>query len=131
MAIIQYVGRQPGDRSAGSADDVCRLDPRRMSAGTLGRMRYRRMPIETESLEEFGYDRIRFNLAESSISDTPLRDLHVELDDLVLMYGDHLGQPAAHFRLGYGWPTPSRLSAGLAGLSATLSTVLDEHVAVP
>ena len=31
----------------------------------------RRMPIEAESPEQFGYERIRFNLAESSIGDTP------------------------------------------------------------
>jgi aspartate/methionine/tyrosine aminotransferase len=43
--------------------------------------------------------------------------------------GHWFGQPAAHFRLGYAWPTPSQLSAGLAGLSAALSTVLDEHAA--
>ena len=51
------------------------------------------MPIEVESPEQFGYERIRHNLAESSVADTPLRDLGVELDDLVLMYGDHLGRP--------------------------------------
>ena len=51
------------------------------------------MPIEAESPEQFGYERIRFNLAESSVADTPLRDLAVPLDDLVLMYGDHMGRP--------------------------------------
>ncbi len=51
------------------------------------------MPIEAELPEQFGYDRIRYNLAESSVADTPLRDLGVDLDDLVLMYGDHLGRP--------------------------------------
>jgi len=51
------------------------------------------MPIEAESPEQFGYDRIVRNLAESSVADTPLRDLGVVLDDLVLMYGDHLGRP--------------------------------------
>ena len=51
------------------------------------------MPIEAESPEELGYARIRANLAESSVADTPLRDLGVGLDDLVLMYGDHLGRP--------------------------------------
>jgi aspartate/methionine/tyrosine aminotransferase len=51
------------------------------------------MAIEFESPEEFGYDRIRHNLAESSTADTPLRDLDVALDDLVLMYGDHRGAP--------------------------------------
>lgn len=56
-------------------------------------MRYRRMPIEIESPEALGYDRIRYNLAESSVSDVRLRDLSVALDDLVLQYGDHLGHP--------------------------------------
>jgi aspartate/methionine/tyrosine aminotransferase len=54
---------------------------------------YRRMPIESESPEQFGYERIRANLAESSVADTPLGELGVELDDLVLMYGDHQGRP--------------------------------------
>ena len=49
------------------------------------------MPIEVESPEEFGYDRIRCNLAESSFTDTPLRELGVRLDELVLMYHDHRG----------------------------------------
>ncbi len=51
------------------------------------------MPIEVEAPEALGYDRIRFNLAESSVSDLRLRDLSVALDDLVLQYGDHLGHP--------------------------------------
>ncbi len=55
---------------------------------------YRRMAIEVESPEQLGYGRIRCNLAESSVADMRLRDLHVALDDLVLMYGDHLGHPA-------------------------------------
>lgn len=49
------------------------------------------MPIEVEAPEALGYDRIRHNLAESSVSDLRLRDLSVALDDLVLQYGDHLG----------------------------------------
>lgn len=70
-------------------------------------MDYRRMAIEVESPEEFGYDRIRHNLAESSTADTPLRDLDVALDDLVLMYGDHRGAPG--------------LRAAIAAAGATLS----------
>jgi aspartate/methionine/tyrosine aminotransferase len=54
-------------------------------------MDYHRMPIEIESPEEVGYDRIRCNLAESSVADARLGDLGVALADLVLMYGDHLG----------------------------------------
>ncbi len=56
-------------------------------------MDYRRMPIEIESPEQLGYERIRCNLAESSVADMALRDLDVALDDLVLMYGDHVGHP--------------------------------------
>ncbi len=67
-------------------------------------MDYRRMPIEAESPEQFGYDRIRSNLAESSVADTPLRDLGVELDDLVLMYGDHLGRPGLRTAIAAGGP---------------------------
>ena len=54
-------------------------------------MKYRRMPIEEESPEEFGYDRIRFNLTESSVRDRSLADLGIELRDLLLFYGDHVG----------------------------------------
>jgi aspartate/methionine/tyrosine aminotransferase len=53
------------------------------------------MPIEVESPEELGYDTITNNLSESSVSDRRLRDLglDLDLDDLVLLYGDHLGDP--------------------------------------
>ncbi|MGQ0434079.1 MAG: aminotransferase class I/II-fold pyridoxal phosphate-dependent enzyme [Microthrixaceae bacterium] len=54
------------------------------------------MPIEIESPEQLGYDTITNNLSESSIADRRLRDLGVDLDDLddlLLCYGDHLGDP--------------------------------------
>ena len=54
-------------------------------------MKYVRMPIEKESPEQFGYDRIKYNLAESSVSDRSLRDLRLNLDDTLLCYGDHVG----------------------------------------
>ncbi len=60
-------------------------------------MRYRRMPIEVESPEELGYDTITNNLSESSVADRRLSDLgldlDLDLDHLVLCYGDHLGDP--------------------------------------
>ena len=59
-------------------------------------MKYVRMPIEAESPEQYGYDRIRFNLTESSLRDRPLSDLGVDLQDfqrLLLAYGDHRGHP--------------------------------------
>ena len=56
-------------------------------------MHFPRMPIEAESPEQRGYDRVRFNLAESSVRDRSLGDLGVELSALTLCYGDHLGDP--------------------------------------
>ena len=54
-------------------------------------MKYRRMPIEEESPEQFGYDRIRYNLTESSVRDRSLSDLDADLGDMLLFYGDHAG----------------------------------------
>jgi aspartate/methionine/tyrosine aminotransferase len=54
-------------------------------------MKFRRMPIEKESPEELGYDRIACNLSESSVTDAVLRDLDVRLQDLVLPYIEHRG----------------------------------------
>ena len=61
----------------------------------LPAVRYRRMPIEVESPEQLGYDAITNNLSESSVADRRLRDLGLELDldELLLCYGDHLGDP--------------------------------------
>ncbi|MCU1353539.1 MAG: aspartate aminotransferase [Acidimicrobiales bacterium] len=58
-------------------------------------MRYRRMPIEIESPEQMGYDSITTNLSESSVADRRLSDLGLtlDLDDKLLCYGDHLGDP--------------------------------------
>jgi aspartate/methionine/tyrosine aminotransferase len=56
-------------------------------------MHYKRMPIEIEAPEGFGYENIDCNLSESSFTDQKLSDLGLHLDDLLLMYGDHLGKP--------------------------------------
>jgi aspartate/methionine/tyrosine aminotransferase len=55
-------------------------------------MDYRRMPIEIESPEQFGYERIKYNLAESSVTDLKFSSLGIDLEDLVLAYGDHRGK---------------------------------------
>lgn len=55
-------------------------------------MKYKRMPIEEESPEEMGYDTIQFNLAESSVRDIYFRDLHLNLDDVFICYGEHRGK---------------------------------------
>jgi aspartate/methionine/tyrosine aminotransferase len=56
-------------------------------------MDYRRMPIEIESPEQLGYDKIKCNLTESSVSDARLDDLNLDLRELVLCYGHHVGKP--------------------------------------
>jgi aspartate/methionine/tyrosine aminotransferase len=55
-------------------------------------MKYARMVIEKESPEEYGYDRIRYNLSESSIRDRRLSDVGAPLPDLTLFYGEHRGE---------------------------------------
>lgn len=64
------------------------------------RPRWRRMPIEAESPEEFGYGRIRANLAESSCRDRRFGELGLDLDELLLLYGDHRGHPGLRAALG-------------------------------
>lgn len=73
-------------------------------------MRYRRMPIEVESPEQLGGVTITNNLSESSISDRRLSDVGVNLhlDDLVLRYGDHQGDPVLR----------EAIAAGASGISA-------------
>ena len=56
-------------------------------------MNYTRMPIETESPEEIGYATIQYNLAESSVRDIHLKDLNLNLNDVLLCYGHHRGHP--------------------------------------
>jgi aspartate/methionine/tyrosine aminotransferase len=57
-------------------------------------MDYKRMPIEIEAPEGFGYENIDCNLSESSYADQRLSDLGISIDDILLFYGDHKGKPA-------------------------------------
>jgi aspartate/methionine/tyrosine aminotransferase len=70
------------------------------------------MPIEIESPEQLGYDTITNNLSESSVADRRLADLGIDLgsglDELLLCYGDHRGDPALR----------EAVAAGGAGLRA-------------
>jgi aspartate/methionine/tyrosine aminotransferase len=56
------------------------------------RMLYKRMPIEIEAPEGFGYENIDCNLSESSFTDQKFGDLGININDLVLLYGDHKGK---------------------------------------
>lgn len=102
-------------------------------------MRYRRMPIEVESPEQVGYATITNNLSESSVADRRLVDLGLDLnlDDLVLRYGDHLGDPALRLAiadLGKGIdPDDVLVTPGAAAaLFCTATALLDpgDHMVV-
>jgi aspartate/methionine/tyrosine aminotransferase len=57
-------------------------------------MQYKRMPIEIESPEQMGYDKIRNNLSESSYTDMLLGDMGGLMEGLgkvLLCYGSHEG----------------------------------------
>jgi aspartate/methionine/tyrosine aminotransferase len=56
-------------------------------------MKYKRMPIEIEAPEGLGYDKIDYNLSESSFTDQRLSDLGIDVSNLLLVYGDHKGKP--------------------------------------
>ena len=56
-------------------------------------MKFKRMPIEIEAPEQLGYQKIDCNLTESSYSDFRLRDLGLDLNDLMISYVDHRGHP--------------------------------------
>jgi aspartate/methionine/tyrosine aminotransferase len=66
------------------------------------------MPIEVESPEQLGYDTITNNLSESSVADRRLSDLGLDLtsdgglDQLLLCYGDHLGEPTLREAIAAG-----------------------------
>lgn len=50
------------------------------------------MPIEIESPEELGYEKIKYNLTESSVTDMVLGEINIDLSKLILCYGDHKGK---------------------------------------
>jgi aspartate/methionine/tyrosine aminotransferase len=101
-------------------------------------MRYKRMPIEIESPEQIGYGNIKYNLTESSIRDRTLKDFDIEVNvnDLILQYGDHLGHAGLRELLANeGTTTPNNvlLTPGAAGALFIISTSLlskNDHLIV-
>ncbi len=97
-------------------------------------MKYVRMPIEVESPEEFGYDKIKYNLSESSVRDRTLSDLGIELGDMVLFYGEHMGHKglmeliaqASSGPAGAAEPADVLVTAGAAQALFIIATTLLE-----
>ncbi len=69
-----------------------------MSRQEVTALKYRRMPIEEESPEQFGYDRIG--------------------------PGHWFEQDRRHMRIGYAWPLPEELEGGLTAISASIRAAL-------
>jgi aspartate/methionine/tyrosine aminotransferase len=89
---------------------------------------YARMVIEKEAPEEYGYDRIAYNLSESSIADQKLSDIGVAIPDLTLFYGEHRGERAlrsliAEQDAGLS-PDHVLVTAGAAGALFIIATTL-------
>jgi len=95
-------------------------------------MIYQRMIMEVESPEQVGYDRVRINLAESSMRDRSLNDIGldpVDLGDLLLCYGDHRGSETLRARIasdGCGALTADDVlvTVGAAGALFLIATAL-------
>ena len=100
-------------------------------------MQYKRMPIEVESPEQLGYNTIECNLAESSVHDAVFKDLNLNLNDLILCYGDHLGKPELRELIASEYPGITSqdvlLTAGAASalfITATSLLSSKEHMIV-
>ncbi len=91
-------------------------------------MKYTRMPIEVESPESLGYNTIECNLAESSVRDVQFKDIDINLDELVICYGDHLGKPELRELLAAEFTGITAadvlLTAGAAGALFIIQTAL-------
>lgn len=100
-------------------------------------MQYRRMPIEVESPEQLGYDKIKYNLTESSYADMAFGDLGLELNSLLIAYCDHRGNPELRELLAREAGLRTRddvlLTPGAAGALFIIATTLlgpDDHILV-
>lgn len=99
-------------------------------------MKYVRMPIEVESPEERGYATIRYNLAESSVTDRTLGEFNLDLGQAVLAYGDHRGLPELRAAIAADVAVGERdilVTAGAAGALFIIATTLlgpDDHIIV-
>ena len=89
------------------------------------------MPIEIESPEQMGYSTIKNNLSESSYTDAIFKDLNLNLNDLVICYGDHIGHPGLRAEILKGEASNLKtddvlITAGAAAALFIISTSLLE-----
>lgn len=99
-------------------------------------MKYERMAIEIESPEEYGYDKIKNNLSESSIADQSIGSLGLQIPDLTLLYNEHLGSSGLREAIvaGSGLHKDDVLittgAAGALFIIATSQLAKDDHLVV-
>ncbi|MCW3072628.1 MAG: pyridoxal phosphate-dependent aminotransferase [Bacteroidetes bacterium] len=100
-------------------------------------MDYKRMPIEIESPEQLGYENVKYNLTESSVSDVIYSDLRLHLNDLKLCYGHHVGKPELRALIASEFSNISEeqvlLTAGAASALFIVATSLlekEDHLIV-
>ncbi|MEN9569738.1 MAG: hypothetical protein RL172_969 [Bacteroidota bacterium] len=100
-------------------------------------MKYIRMPIEAESPEERGYDTIKYNLSESSVTDLTLADIGLLNPGLQLAYTDHRGKLALRQLLAAQYPGTDvadvLLTCGAAAALFMINTLLlsaNDHLVV-
>ncbi len=99
-------------------------------------MKYVRMPIEIESPEELGYEKIKYNLTESSVTDMILGNINIDLSKLILCYGSHLGKTELRELISNEYnlkPENVMLTVGAASALFIINTSLlnhDSHIVV-
>lgn len=95
------------------------------------------MPIEIESPESLGYDAIECNLAESSVRDVLFKEININLNELVIAYGDHMGKPELRKLIANEYENMNKenvlLTVGAAGALFIIQTSLlkkEDHLIV-
>lgn len=94
------------------------------------------MPIEIESPEEYGYEKIKFNLSESSIADQSLVSLGLTIPNLTLLYNEHQGSTELRDAIAADAGTDQNhvlITGGAAGalfIIATSQLSAQDHIVV-
>jgi aspartate/methionine/tyrosine aminotransferase len=88
------------------------------------------MPIEIESPEQMGYSNVKFNLTESSYTDLKFGDLNLNINELPISYGHHVGHEGLRAILAKEFKLKSEdilLTAGAAtGLFIIATSLLEK-----